>query len=86
MNDKKLNARQTRWLKELVSYDFVIKHIAEVENIEADALSRRLDYEFHSKLIKLMLKRKGEHFELAEAIEKNMNIIKFCHDLFTVRY
>jgi RNase H-like domain found in reverse transcriptase/Integrase zinc binding domain/Chromo (CHRromatin Organisation MOdifier) domain len=42
---KELNARQARWAEELCSYDFTIEHIKGKENIVADALSRRPDYQ-----------------------------------------
>jgi transposase InsO family protein len=45
MTTKELNARQARWAEELSSYDFVIEHVKGKENVVADALSRRPDYE-----------------------------------------
>jgi len=45
MTTKELNARQARWAEELSSYDFIIEHVKGKENVVADALSRRPDYE-----------------------------------------
>lgn len=42
---KTLNGRQARWAEELSSYDFVIEHVKGKENVVADALSRRPDYQ-----------------------------------------
>ena len=42
---KVLNGRQARWAEELSSYDFSIEHVKGKENVVADALSRRPDYQ-----------------------------------------
>ena len=42
---KVLSGRQARWAEELSSYDFIIEHVKGKENIVADALSRRPDYQ-----------------------------------------
>ena len=49
-DQKKLNARQARWLAFLSEYDFEIKHIKGKENIVAYAL-RRQQHKLHSVLI-----------------------------------
>lgn len=41
---KELNYRQVRWVEELASYDFKITYRKGLENVRADALSRRPDY------------------------------------------
>lgn len=42
---KALNGRQARWAEELSAYDFTIEHVKGKENVVADALSRRPDYQ-----------------------------------------
>jgi hypothetical protein len=42
---KVLNGRQARWAEELSAYDFTIEHVKGKENVVADALSRRPDYQ-----------------------------------------
>ena len=41
-----LNARQSRWLEFLSEYDFDIKHIKGKENKVANALNRRVHYNY----------------------------------------
>ena len=80
LNTKQLNPRQVRWLKKLACYDFAIKHIKRKNNIGANALSRKPNYKNLDKPIKPILIRKGDYMQVAEAIEKNQNIIKEAHD------
>ena len=41
---KVLNRRQARWAKELATYNFRITHCKRINNVRANALSRRFDY------------------------------------------
>jgi hypothetical protein len=45
MTTKELTRRQARWAETLLQFDFKIVHCKGTENGQADALSRRLDYE-----------------------------------------
>ena len=56
MKDKELNARQLRWMEDLMEYDFSIQHIKGDENQRADALSRRPDYGKQKPVEKALLK------------------------------
>ena len=80
LETKQLNPRQVRWLKELACYDFAIKHIKNENNIGADVLSRRPDYKNPNKLIKPKLVKNGDYMQVAEATEKNNDIIRDAHD------
>jgi transposase InsO family protein len=46
---KVLTRRQARWAETLAQYDFKIEHCKGTENSQADALSRRPDYEIGTK-------------------------------------
>jgi len=87
MTTKELNARQARWAEELSSYDFVIEHIKGKENVVADALSRRPDYEeakevdrrmkmFKEKEERLILNREFQvkmvHIESQDGIDEKI--------------
>ena len=41
---KMLNRRQTRWAKKLAIYNFRITHYKRINNVKANALSRKFDY------------------------------------------
>jgi hypothetical protein len=62
LTSKKLNGRQARWYEKLSEYDFTIKYTKGKENIRADALSRRPDYQ-------------ASHEEGALFTEQNGNLI-----------
>ena len=81
LKTKQLSPRQVRWLKELACYDFAIKHIRGENNIGADALSRRPNYQNPNKPIKPMLVKKSDYMQIIEATEKNNDIIKEIHDI-----
>ncbi|KAJ8228025.1 hypothetical protein LV160_008960 [Aspergillus fumigatus] len=73
---KELTRRQARWAETLSQYDFKIVHCKGTENGQADALSRRPDYELQGKIIKpAILKRQEDgsltynHQTLAATIE-----------------
>ena len=53
----------------------MIKYIREINNVEINALNKRSDYESHSKIIKSMLTKKGEHLKLTKIIKENVDII-----------
>ena len=80
LETKELSQKQIRWLKKFACYDFAIKYIKGENNVGADVLSRKPDYKNLKKLIKPMLIRNGNYMQIAEATEKNENIIKNAHD------
>jgi transposase InsO family protein len=57
---KELTRRQARWSETLSQYDFKIIHCKGSENGQADALSRRPDYEIRGKTIEPAILRKTE--------------------------
>jgi hypothetical protein len=73
---KELTRRQARWAETLSQYDFKIVHCKGTENGQADALSRRPDYELQGKTIEpAILKQQQDgsltynHHTLAATIE-----------------
>jgi hypothetical protein len=75
---KELTRRQARWAEILSQFDFKIVHCKGTENGQADALSRRLDYEIQGKTIEpVILKQQGDgslmynHHTLAATIKLN---------------
>jgi len=73
---KELTRRQARWSETLSQYDFKIIHCKGSENGQADALSRRPDYEIQGKTIEPAILRKTEdgsiiynHHILAATVE-----------------
>jgi transposase InsO family protein len=74
MTTKELNARQARWAEELSSYNFVIEHVKGKENIVADALSRRPDYEEAKEVDRSlqMFKEKEEGLVLNKELKVGM--------------
>ena len=57
---KVLNRRQARWAKKLATYNFRITHCKKINNVRANALSRRFDYmtdKLHQKQQILQKKR-----------------------------
>ena len=75
-------------MKDLQSYDFVIKYIKRDNNIGVDVLSRRLDYENYESLQILILKRKGDYLRIqkCEVIKNHEEEIKKTYDERTLRY
>jgi RNase H-like domain found in reverse transcriptase/Integrase zinc binding domain/Chromo (CHRromatin Organisation MOdifier) domain/Integrase core domain len=74
MTTKELNARQARWAEELSAYNFVIEHVKGRENVVADALSRRPDYE-EEKIVertKQFLKETDKGLEINKDIHLGM--------------
>lgn len=57
---KELTRRQARWSEVLSQYDFKIVHCKGTENSQADALSRRPDYELKDKIIEPAILKKAE--------------------------
>ena len=55
MTTKELNRRLTRWWEELSSFDLKIIHTPGKDNAQADALSRRADYEENQKVFDSIL-------------------------------
>ena len=49
-------------------------------------LNKKLNYDFYSKIIELMLIRKRKHLKLIEVIEENINIINLYYDNLIVKY
>ena len=41
LTTKKLNYKQVRWVEMLIEYYFKIEHVKGIDNIRADALSRK---------------------------------------------
>ena len=80
LETKQLNPRQVRWLKKFTCYDFAIKYIKNENNVGADVLSKKPDYKNPNKLIKPLLVKNGNYMQIAEATEKNNDIIKNVHD------
>jgi hypothetical protein len=75
---KELTRRQARWAETLSQFDFKIVHCKGTENGQADALSRRPDYEIQGKTIEPAILRQQEdgsltynHHTLAATIELN---------------
>jgi transposase InsO family protein len=73
---KELTRRQARWAETLSQFDFKIVHCKGTENGQADALSRRPDYELQGKTIEPAILRQQEdgsltynHHTLAATIE-----------------
>ena len=58
---KELTRRQARWSETLSQYDFKIIHCKGSENGQADALSRRPDYEIQGKTIEPAILKKAEN-------------------------
>jgi len=56
-SSEQLNYRQRNWLYELADYDIVLAHRPGIENVVADALSRRVDYEPEYEIKKELAKR-----------------------------
>ena len=78
---KELSQRQMRWMEELAGYDFIIKHIPGQTNKEADALSRRPDYDNIQISPRAFLKKDGPDLKLDfEPTEDNNDIIRENHD------
>lgn len=80
MKDKELNARQLRWMKDLMEYDFSIQHIKGDENQRADALSRRPDYGKQKPVEKALLKQEGKELRLAAVTDNQTDVIRDNHD------
>ena len=78
---KKLNKKQTKWSKCLADYNFRIKHIKEKQNVRADALSRKSDYEADKFTSKQLFTENNEVLKLAECSEDLERIIKKHHEL-----
>jgi transposase InsO family protein len=57
---KELTRRQARWAETLSQYDFKIVHCKGTENGQADALSRRPDYELQGKTVEPAVLRQNE--------------------------
>ncbi|KAJ8174656.1 hypothetical protein LV157_008777 [Aspergillus fumigatus] len=73
---KELTRRQARWAETLSQYDFKIVHCKGTENGQADALSRRPDYELQGKTVEPAILRQNSdgsliynHQVLAATIE-----------------
>ena len=81
LETKQLNPKQIRWLKKLACYDFAIKYIKNENNVVADVLSKKPDYKNPNKFIKPMLVKNNNYMQMAEATEKNNDIIKNVHDI-----
>jgi transposase InsO family protein len=58
---KELTRRQARWSETLSQYDFKIIHCKGSENGQADALSRRPDYEIQGKTVEPAILKKAEN-------------------------
>ena len=43
LTTKELNYKQVRWAKILIEYYFEIEHVKSINNIKADALSRKAE-------------------------------------------
>ena len=52
---KELNWRQVRWVEILVKYYFEIKYVKGINNIRADALSKKTELQSKEKLLGTML-------------------------------
>ncbi|KAF4228200.1 hypothetical protein CNMCM8980_006938 [Aspergillus fumigatiaffinis] len=73
---KELTRRQARWAETLSQFDFKIVHCKGTENGQADALSRRPDYELQGKTVEPAILKQQEdgsltynHHTLAATIE-----------------
>ena len=63
---KKLNRKQVRWSKKLISYNFEIKHMSKKHNEKANALNRRSDYKASFKEEKSLLRWKNNRLKLTK--------------------
>ena len=54
---KELNQRQVRQVEILMEYYFKIQHTKGIENVRADALSRKAKLQNNKKLLGVMLKK-----------------------------
>ena len=63
---KKLNKRQVRWSKKLISYNFDIEHVLRKHNEKANVLSRRSDYKTSLKEEKSLLRWKNNRLKLTK--------------------
>ena len=54
---KELNQRQVRQVEILAEYHFKIQHTKGIENVRADALSRKAKLQNNKKLLGVMLKK-----------------------------
>ena len=54
---KKLNQRQVKWAEMLIEYYFKIQYTKGIDNIRADALSRKAKLQNNKKLLRAILRR-----------------------------
>ena len=81
LKTKKIEPKTNTTVKKNACYDFAIKYIKNENNVGANVLNKKPDYNNPNKLIKPMLTRNGNYMQIIEATEKNENIIKNAHDI-----